>query len=139
MVCRRECFDRVGLYDETFQTSEDLDMWLRVARHYRFAFTDQVLARVRLHDGSITGEISASRDEQMERRGLVFDKLFATPGLPPEIAAMKGLVYSNLHTSNGLLWLPGTARTAWPGAPSGAPWLSAPPADTRWLELAGPG
>ena len=105
VVCRRECFDRVGAYDESLETSEDLDMWLRVARHYRFEFTDRVLARVRLHGGSITGGISASRDEQMERRGLVFDKLFADPTLPAEIVAMKGLVYSNLYTSNGLLWL----------------------------------
>ena len=105
VVCRRECFERVGPYDETLETSEDLDMWLRVARHYRFEFTDRVLARIRLHGGSITGGISEARDEQMERRGLVFDKLFATPGLPAEIVALQGMVYSNLHTSNGLLWL----------------------------------
>jgi len=105
VVCRRECFERVGTYDESLQTSEDLDMWLRVARQFDFAFTDRVLARIRLHGGSITGGISAERDEQMGRRGLVFEKLFASPGLPPEIAAMKGLVFSNLHTSNGLLWL----------------------------------
>lgn len=105
IVCRRECFERVGTYDESFQTSEDLDMWLRVARHYSFAFTDRVLARVRLHGESITGGVSPDRDEQMERRGLVFDKLFASPGLPPAIVAMKAHVYSNLHTSNGLLWL----------------------------------
>jgi hypothetical protein len=105
IVCRRECFARAGTYDESFQTSEDLDLWLRVARHYEFAFTDRVLARVRLHGDSITGGISADRDEQMERRGLVFDKLFASPGLPPEIVALRGHVYSNLHTSNGLLWL----------------------------------
>lgn len=105
VVCRRECFERVGTYDESLQTSEDLDMWLRVARHFEFAFTDQVLARIRLHGGSITGAISAERDEQMERRGQVFTKLFASPGLPPDIAAMKGHVFSNLHTSNGLLWL----------------------------------
>jgi hypothetical protein len=80
-------------------------MWLRVARYFDFAFTDRVLARIRLHGGSITGGISADRDEQMERRGLVFAKLFATPGLPPEITALKGHVFSNLHTSNGLLWL----------------------------------
>lgn len=105
IVCRRECLERVGPYDETLATSEDLDMWLRVARHYPFAFTDRVLARVRLHGGSITGGISDSRDEEMERRALVFDRLFATPGLPAEIVALKGHVYSNLHTSNGLLWL----------------------------------
>lgn len=105
VVCRRECYDRVGHYDESLQTSEDLDMWLRVARYYEFAFTDQVLARIRLHGGSITGEVSSQRDEQMERRGLVFTKLFETPGLPPEIMALQGHVFSNLHTSNGLLWL----------------------------------
>lgn len=105
VVCRRECFQRAGNYDEALETSEDLDMWLRVARHTQFAFTDRVLARVRLHGDSITGGISDSRDVQMEKRGMVFDKLFATPDLPPEIVALKGHVYSNLHLSNGLLWI----------------------------------
>lgn len=105
VVCRRECFERAGTYDETLQTSEDLDMWLRVAWECEFAFTDRVLARIRLHGDSITGGVSEDRDEQMERRGLVFEKLFALPDLPPEIRAMRGHVFSNLHTSNGLLWL----------------------------------
>ncbi len=104
-VCRRECFDRVGVFDEQMVTGEDWDMWLRIARHYPFAFTDRVLARTRLHRASITSPHSPDYDGELARRTAVLDKLYASPGLPPEILAMKGEAYSNIHTTNGLLWL----------------------------------
>ena len=44
VVVRRACLERVGGYDPSLQPSEDWDLWLRVAQHYRFAFTDRVLA-----------------------------------------------------------------------------------------------
>lgn len=45
-LVRRTCFDAVGGYDETL-SYEDLDMWLRIARQYRFVYLDEVLARYR--------------------------------------------------------------------------------------------
>ena len=46
-LIRRECHDRVGLYDETL-FYEDWDMWLRLAREYEFAYSDRVSARYRV-------------------------------------------------------------------------------------------
>ena len=34
VMTRRECFDRLGVFDETLPPMEDIDMWLRIARHY---------------------------------------------------------------------------------------------------------
>jgi glycosyltransferase involved in cell wall biosynthesis len=43
-LIRRECLDRVGLFDETFKSLEDLDLWLRIARHSEFERVDERLA-----------------------------------------------------------------------------------------------
>lgn len=51
-LTRRECFDRVGLYDETL-FYEDWDMWLRISRCYDFAYSDQASAKYRLVGSSM--------------------------------------------------------------------------------------
>ncbi len=51
-MIRRSCLDVVGPYDETL-VIEDLDMWLRLARHYDFAFDRMVTASYRILPGSL--------------------------------------------------------------------------------------
>jgi hypothetical protein len=45
-LTRRDCFDKVGLYDESL-FYEDWDMWLRLARHFDFAYSTEVTAKYR--------------------------------------------------------------------------------------------
>jgi glycosyltransferase involved in cell wall biosynthesis len=52
-LTRRECFDRVGLYDESL-FAEDWDMWLRLSRHYEFAYSPEVSAKYRVVGTSAT-------------------------------------------------------------------------------------
>ena len=52
-LIRRGCFDKVGLYDETL-FAEDWDMWLRLSRHYEFAFSPEVSAKYRIVTTSAT-------------------------------------------------------------------------------------
>ncbi|UOQ76171.1 glycosyltransferase [Hymenobacter sp. 5516J-16] len=47
-LIRRSCYDKVGLYDEEL-AYEDLDMWLRIARHFKFKYSPRVSARYRVH------------------------------------------------------------------------------------------
>jgi len=54
-LVRRECFDRVGPFDETLMAREDWDMWIRIAKYYRLAHVDKVLARFRTHDDQRAG------------------------------------------------------------------------------------
>jgi glycosyltransferase involved in cell wall biosynthesis len=55
VVARRETILRVGMYDETFQSGEDLDLWLRVLKAGgRITYNDQVLAYYRVREGSHT-------------------------------------------------------------------------------------
>lgn len=43
-VIRRECFDAVGLFDETLKECEEYDLWLRVAARYPVGFLNEPLA-----------------------------------------------------------------------------------------------
>lgn len=48
VVIRKECFDRLGTFDETLRIG-DYHMWLRIARHYKVDYTPKVLTRYRQH------------------------------------------------------------------------------------------
>jgi len=105
LLARRECFERAGYYDEDLVASEDWDMWLRVARHYRFAFVDKVVVAVRWHDGNLTGPTSPRFAEVLGARTAPLDKLFRDPDLPPRVRAMRAAAYANVHLFRGQRWL----------------------------------
>jgi glycosyltransferase involved in cell wall biosynthesis len=105
LVARRECFERAGLYDEQLVASEDWDMWLRVARHYRFAFVDKVVARIRWHDGNLTGPTSPRLAEVLSTRSAPLDKLFQDRALPAAVRAMRSVAYANVDLFRGQRWL----------------------------------
>ena len=52
VLLRRSLLDHVGLFDEALATSEDYDLWLRVARVCRSGCVDEPLLVVRRHGGS---------------------------------------------------------------------------------------
>ena len=52
-LVHRKCYDKVGLYDEELGY-EDWDMWLRIAREYRFLYYSPVTAHYRIHGNSAT-------------------------------------------------------------------------------------
>jgi len=51
---RRECQERVGLYDPQLEGAEDWDMWLRIMECFEPVYVPQVLYYYRLHDKSMT-------------------------------------------------------------------------------------
>jgi GT2 family glycosyltransferase len=104
-VARRACIERAGGYDEALPTNEDWDLWLRVARHCAFAFTDRVLARFRWHAGNITGPASPLFRRTLDERAAVLDKLFRDPTLPPAVLALRAAAYRNVHVAVGMRWL----------------------------------
>lgn len=44
-----QCFDSVDTFDTNLQSSQDWDMWLRIAREFKFAHVPRVLARSYWH------------------------------------------------------------------------------------------
>lgn len=43
VVIHRSVFDEVGLFDDSFPTCEDYDLWLRIAAHYPFLYLEEKL------------------------------------------------------------------------------------------------
>ncbi len=56
MMMRKIVFDALGGYDESL-TYEDFDFWVRAARKFKFAFTDDILVKKHV----LTGSMSASQ------------------------------------------------------------------------------
>jgi len=55
VLMRRECIDKVGLFDESLETMEDFELWLRIAEKYSIdVIGDKNLADYYLHSEQIT-------------------------------------------------------------------------------------
>lgn len=80
VLTRRCCFERLGLFDETLRASEDWDMWLRVAREFRFAGLSQPLLNYRMHGKNM----SADPDYMLHYQFLTVEKHFGRPDGAPE-------------------------------------------------------
>ena len=53
VLIRRECFTRLGTFDEGVPWG-DYQMWLRIARHYKIDYVDEVLTKYRMHPTQTT-------------------------------------------------------------------------------------
>lgn len=80
VVVRRECFDQVGLFDVALRASEDWEMWLRVARRYRFAGLASPLVHYRVHGGNMSGD----PDHMLRYQQMVVASHFGAPEGPPD-------------------------------------------------------
>ncbi len=54
---RRQCMERIGLFDPGFIYGEDWEYWIRMSRYYSMKHIPQALYRYRLHRTSMTSEI----------------------------------------------------------------------------------
>ena len=104
-VVRRTCFENVGCFDESLKGRVDWDMFLRIARYYDFLFTDETLARFRLHEGQTTGKKSQVYQQVFESRLSVLDKAFGAADFPEELHTMRSLAYRNAYIDIGIHWL----------------------------------
>jgi glycosyltransferase involved in cell wall biosynthesis len=59
VMVRRTCLDKVGLFDESMNTCEDLDLYRRIARYHNFYKIDLPLVKFRIHDRNTQHNASA--------------------------------------------------------------------------------
>ena len=80
VMIRKECFERVGLFDPHLTPVEDRDMWLRISAHFGVAHLPWVLCDKRLHHSNISND----KARMLYTRAKVLEKnreLF--PGIAP--------------------------------------------------------
>lgn len=82
VVVRRECLDRVGLFNEDPQLRalEDYELWIRIAACYPFAYLPSVTARYRVHERNLETKDAAIT---IQRTIAMLRLLAGTPGLHP--------------------------------------------------------
>jgi glycosyltransferase involved in cell wall biosynthesis len=49
-VVKKECFTKVGLFDESVFHPADWDMWLRISEHYPIIYLDKILTKYRIRE-----------------------------------------------------------------------------------------
>lgn len=96
VLFRKSCCDRVGLFDEdlTRLGCEDRDLWLRIAREYKIAYIDKVLAFYRIREGSL----SRNQQKMIEARYFVVNKFFPENS---KNGVMRKLALAKIHKDMG--------------------------------------
>lgn len=58
VICRREVFKIVGLFDESkrIRAVEDYELWMRISKNFKFHYINQVLCKYRLHSQNLLGD-----------------------------------------------------------------------------------
>ncbi len=49
VLIKKECFKKVGYFDESLKACEDWDMWLRLSQEYEFDYSNKILVKIRQH------------------------------------------------------------------------------------------
>ncbi len=78
-MMRREAFEAVNGYDERYRTSQDFDLWLRMAEHGRLANIEQPLLKYRQHLDSAN---FAKAEQQRKLKIQIMTEAYARRGLP---------------------------------------------------------
>lgn len=60
-----------GWFDERLAACEDWDLWLRLAEQYQFAYVDEPLTQIRVHDRNMTLDASQMYASSLQVRELV--------------------------------------------------------------------
>jgi len=54
VLVKRQCFDKVGLFDERMVIASDHDMWLRIAGEFDIGYISAPLIKKRLHEAQVS-------------------------------------------------------------------------------------
>jgi glycosyltransferase involved in cell wall biosynthesis len=96
-MVRRDCFEKVGNFDRTLTSAEDLDLWLRIATHYSFAVIKQPLTLYRQYATSL----SKNRQQMFQNLRTAIEKAFQTA--PLETLHLRSRAYASI-TLNQAWW-----------------------------------
>lgn len=74
---RKDCFEKVGLFDVEFEHGEDFDMWLRIAKEFQFDYLKEPLIKFTVPDkkSSLSSSYEArirGGEAQLKKYGAMF-------------------------------------------------------------------
>src|SRR5690606_30552126 len=123
MMIRREVYERLGGFDESLRTAEDLEYHLRIARHFRIGVVEQSLVvAMRDHDG--LSALPVTNDDYVR---VMEETLDAVAGELDPSERRRALVACYLRNCRGMV-ISGRWRAA--GRLGWKTWTSAPGLDS---------
>jgi hypothetical protein len=95
-MTRSDCIERVGPFDPAFNSgSEDIDLWVRLAKRYTVAYIAEPLAKYRVHSSSISHSRQVTEIESSNSR--ILEGVFSDTELGPIFAPRRVYFYSRLY------------------------------------------
>lgn len=92
-LVRRECFEKVGLFNPALKFSEDWEMWTRVAAHYHIAAIEEKLVLYRQHSSNLTRNYHI----MMPHFSKIIERAF--DAAPAKYQHLKGRAYGRTYLS----------------------------------------
>ena len=62
-LIKRELYYESGRINEELNQVEEWDLWLRLAKHYKLAYVDQELTKIRFHSNNLSKDYLAQKEE----------------------------------------------------------------------------
>lgn len=60
VLIRRRCFEATGELDESLLIAEDLQLWLRLSKQFKFGFIDECLVKNKIREGNLSWDFEKS-------------------------------------------------------------------------------
>ncbi len=102
ILVRKQCYDKVGLFDVNFRACEDVDMWLRITKQYKVLGVTNILTRHRI----LPNSMSADPTRQAENRLAVIQKHFGSkPSAEGEWTEPQRRAYGQAYLASSVEYL----------------------------------
>jgi glycosyltransferase involved in cell wall biosynthesis len=90
-MVRRDCFEKLGVFDQNLRFAEDWEMWIRISRNYSFAVIKEPLVYYRHH----ANNKSQNYIKTIDNFRLIVEKSFQS--VPFELLYLRNRSYSGVN------------------------------------------
>lgn len=99
MLVKKQCFEEIGLFDETMISKEDCEIWCKIAINYGFYCINEILYYYKRQEDNLSKITDINKVLYGDIRFL--DSIFENKNLPQEFYNYKPISYSNTYLMIG--------------------------------------
>jgi glycosyltransferase involved in cell wall biosynthesis len=100
-IVRRECLERFGGFDESYDMGIDYELWLRLSAHYQFDYVPEATVRYRIWAGQMSKNF---RKRYASAIRIMSSFLEKNPGVVDPALARRAWAQVHVGRGNNILW-----------------------------------